>query len=89
MKSNLESLPELLSELNTIGEKISEITQRPTTMEHTGEYIATEIFDIELEDLSNAKGIDGHFKSGSLAGRSVNDKWYGKLEYVLDIKRLF
>jgi hypothetical protein len=85
MKSNLESLSELLSELNSIGEKISEITQRPATMAHNGEYIAAEIFDIELEDSANAKGIDGHFRSGSLAGRSVNVKWYGKLEYMLDI----
>jgi len=71
--------------MNSIGEKISEITQRPATIGHTGEYIAAAIFDIELEEAANAKGIDGHFRSGTLAGRSVNAKWYGKLEYMLDI----
>ena len=40
---------------------------------------------IELEEVASAKGIDGHFKSGSLAGKSVNIKWYSKLEYMLDI----
>jgi len=54
-------------------------------MYSTGEYIAAEIFDIELEELANAKGFDGHFRNGSLAGRTVNVKWYGKLEYMLDI----
>ena len=83
--SNLDKLADLLSEMNAIGDKISEITQRPATIGHTGEYIAAEIFDIELEEAANAKGIDGHFKSGNLAGMTVNIKWYGKLEYMLDI----
>jgi len=71
--------------MNAIGEKVSEITQRPATIGHTGEYIAAEIFDIELEETANAKGIDGHFRSGNLTGRTVNVKWYSKLEYMLDI----
>ena len=85
MNLALEKLAGLLSELNSIGERISEITQRPATIGHTGEYIAAEIFDIELEESANAKGIDGHFRSGTLAGRTVNVKWYSKLEYMLDI----
>lgn len=85
MNPTLEKLANLLSEMNSIGEKISEITQRPATIGHTGEYIVADIFDIELEESANAKGIDGHFRSGSLAGRSVNVKWYGKLEFMLDI----
>ncbi len=85
MNIPLEKLAELLSEMNAIGEKVSEITQRPATIGHTGEYIAAEIFDIELEESANAKGFDGRFRSGSLAGRTVNVKWYGKLEYMLDI----
>lgn len=85
MNKSLENLSELLTEMNSIGEKISEITQRPATIGHTGEYIAAEIFDIELEESANAKGFDGLFRSGTLAGKSVNVKWYGKLEYMLDI----
>lgn len=85
MNKALENLSELLIEMNSIGEKISEITQRPATIGHTGEYIASHVFDIELEEVANAKGIDGRFRSGVLAGKSVNVKWYGKLEYMLDI----
>ena len=82
---DLEELASLLSEMNSIGNKISGITQRPATIGHTGEYIASKIFDIELEESASAKGIDGHFRSGQLVGKSVNIKWYSKLEYMLDI----
>jgi hypothetical protein len=85
MNLALEHLADLLSEMNAIGEKVSAITQRPASRGHTGEYIAAEIFDIELEESANAKGFDGHFRSGPLGGRTVNVKWYGKLEYMLDI----
>ena len=85
MNNELEKLVELLSELNSLGERISEITGRPATIGHTGEYIASQIFDIELEESASAKGIDGRFRSGSMAGKTVNIKWYGKLEYMLDI----
>ena len=85
MNIPLEKLAELLTEMNSIGERVSEITQRPATIGHTGEYIASQIFDIELEESANAKGIDGHFRSESMAGRTVNIKWYSKLEYMLDI----
>ncbi len=81
-QSDLDKLSNLLAELNSIGEKISEITQRPATIGHTGEYIAAEIFDIELEESANAKGNDGRFRSGNM---TVNIKWYSKLEYMLDI----
>jgi len=69
--SGLEKLVTLLSEMNSIGEKVSEITQRPATIGHTGEYIAAEIFDIELEESANAKGFDGQFRNGSLAGSRI------------------
>ncbi len=83
--NGLEKLVTLLSELNSIGEKISDTTQRPATIGHTGEYIAAEIFDIELVESANAIGFDGRFRSGNLAGKTVNVKWYTKLEYMLDI----
>ncbi len=83
--SDLDKLSGLLSEMNSLGERISEITQRPATIWHTGEYIASVIFDIELEESASEKGFDGRFRSGSMAGRTVNIKWYSKLEYMLDI----
>jgi hypothetical protein len=29
--------------------------------------------------------VDGHFASGNLAGKTVNIKWYGKWEGILDV----
>jgi hypothetical protein len=51
---------------------------------HLGEWIAAQIFDIELESSAAAAGIDGHFRSGLLQDCSVNVKWYLKREGVLD-----
>lgn len=83
--SDLEHLAALLSEMNSLETRISEITQRPATIGHTGEFIASQVFDIELEESATDKGFDGVFRLGDLAGRTVNIKWYGKLEYMLDI----
>ncbi len=83
--TDLDKLADLLAELNSIGNRISEITQRPATIGHTGELIASQIFDIELEESTSEKGFDGHFRSGSLSGKTVNIKWYSKQEYLLDI----
>ena len=85
MKNELERLAEVISEYNSLGNRISEITDRPATIGHTGEYIAAHVFDIELEDSATAKGFDGVFRSNNLAGRTVNVKWYTKLEFLLDI----
>ncbi|MDQ6834281.1 MAG: hypothetical protein M3008_12860, partial [Chloroflexota bacterium] len=66
-------------------EKIANLVGRPAQIGHVGEYIASAIFDIKLEASATAKGIDGYFMTGSLAGRSVNVKWYAKLESLLDL----
>lgn len=85
MGHDLERLSELLTEMNSLGNRISEITNRPATIGHTGEYIASRVFDIKLESSATAKEYDGVFMSGRLAGSTVNIKWYGKLEFMLDI----
>ena len=43
------------------------------------------MFDIRLVESASSKAIDGYFSSGALKGRSVNIKWYAKLEFLLDI----
>src|SRR5690242_4625709 len=57
---------------------------RPMTSGHLGEWIAAQVFDIELEESAVAAGIDGRFRSGPLRGRTVNVKWYLKREGLLD-----
>src|SRR5262249_905105 len=55
------------------------------TSGHLGEWIAAQVFGIELEASAAAAGIDGRFRSGALQGRTVNIKWYLKREGVLDV----
>jgi hypothetical protein len=53
----------------------------------SGEYVAAEIFGILLEHSASTRSIDGYFAAAPLAGRSVNIKWYGKQEGLLDLVR--
>lgn len=81
----LEELAEMLRERNVIDARIGQLINRPMTAGHAGEWIASRIFDIELEPSAVAKAIDGRFRTGPLAGRSVNVKWYLKREGLLDM----
>ena len=55
------------------------------TSGHLGEWIAAQVFDIELEASAVAAGIDGRFRSGPMQGRAVNIKSYLKREGMLNI----
>lgn len=83
--NKLSELAALLKERNEVDNKIAQIINRPALNGYIGEYIAAHIFDIELCESANAKGIDGFFSSGNLAGKSVNVKYYGKEEHILDL----
>jgi len=74
----------LLRERNAIDAELARLIGRPMTSGHPGEWIAAQIFGIELEAAAVAAGIDGRFRSGPLAGRTVNIKWYLKREGLLD-----
>lgn len=65
--------------------QIAAIIQRPALIGHVGEFIASRIFGIALEESASRKGIDGCFTDGQLAGQSVNIKWYTKRENILDV----
>ena len=57
----------------------------PADLGHIGEFIAKHIFSIELQDSASYPGIDGHFQSSPLLGKSVNIKMYAKREGLLDV----
>ena len=82
----LERLAELIHVKNKIDDEIAGIIGRPSLIGHVGEYIASEIFKIELEQSAVAKGIDGRFTQVPLKGQTVNIKFYAKRENLLDIK---
>lgn len=85
IKSDLKRLARLLHARNANEIEITKIIERPAQLGHVGEFIGSKIFDIKLEESANQQGIDGHFCSGPLAGKSVNIKTYGKREGILDI----
>lgn len=82
---NLKELANLLSKRNIIDSQISQIIGRPAEKGHVGEYIASQIFDIELSTSATNKGSDGYFRTGNLSNKQVNVKFYGKQEGILDV----
>lgn len=81
----VKRIAELLRERNAVDAEIAAIMHRPMTSGHLGQWIASQVFDIELEPTATAKAIDGRFRSGPLQGRTVNIKWYLKREGLLDM----
>lgn len=65
--------------------RIAQLINRPAQIGHVGEFIASKIFDINLEESAVHKSIDGYFQRGPLIQRSVNIKWYTKQQAMLDI----
>lgn len=78
-------LAALLQQRNSIDAEIASIIGRPAEKGHVGEYLAGLLFDIELNRSAVEAGYDGRFRSGPLASKSVNIKWYAKHESILDI----
>ena len=74
----------LLRERNIIDSGIAKIIGRPVTAGHLGEWIASQIFDISLEESAATPGLDGRFRTGPVSGRTVNIKWYMKRTGLLD-----
>ena len=84
-QDGLRKLAALIRERNAIDADIAQIIDRPAEKGHVGEYIASELFDIDLEENATNPGYDGRFRGGPLSGKSVNIKWYAKREGLLDI----
>jgi hypothetical protein len=82
---DLEQLAKAIWQRNVADVEIARIIDRPAERGHSGEYIVARIFGIALEQSASHKGRDGCFIGGSLAGKTVNIKWYGKMEGLLDI----
>ncbi|SDE07460.1 hypothetical protein [Glycomyces harbinensis] len=80
----LMSIAILLRHRNDIDARIADIVGRPVASGHLSDWIAAAIFDIELEPGAN-KAVDGRFRSGPLAGRTVNVKHYTRNQGLLDM----
>ena len=82
----LGRLAALIGQRNAIDDEIASIIGRPAHPGHVGEFVAAAIFDIRLLESASHKGIDGHFASGPLAGRSVDVKTTSKDDSILNVK---
>lgn len=83
--NDLTKLADLIKQRNQIAAEIAGVIGRPAQIGHVGEYIAAQIFEIELNESASQKSIDGYFTTGALKGRSVNVKWHAKGEGLMNI----
>ena len=86
MDSELHALAQAIRRRNQADEEIAGIMGRPAERGHVGEFIASRIFGVQLETSAVARGHDGRFREGPMAGATVNVKFYGKQESLLDIR---
>lgn len=61
MPSKLDQLAALIKARNQIAAQITTISARPASLGHLGEFIAAEVFDIDLEPSASNRGHDVDF----------------------------
>ena len=82
----VRQVAELVRERNAIDDKITAIIKRPVASGHLWEWLAAQLFGIELELSAAKRGFDGRFVSGPLAGRTVDVKWSSQAKGLLNMK---
>ena len=83
----MDNLASLIRQRNSLDKEIAEILGRPVIAGHFGEFVASSIFNIELNASANKRETDGHFWGERLCGKSVNIKYYPKNEGILDMSK--
>ncbi len=84
--SDLNQLSSLIKSRNTIDGKLASIIKKSAQIGNMGEYIASIIFEIALDSTGKARGYDGRFTRGSLAGQSVDVQWRVRRDGQINIK---
>ena len=82
---DLIQLAKLIDTRNQTEREITALIGRPAAIGHIGEYIASRVFNIALEESASHKSSDGYFRDEPLKGRTVNIKWFAFQEGLLDI----
>jgi len=73
--AELALLSQLLKAHNALDSIIAGLIHRPVQLGHVGEFLAQEIFGVQLHSTAVHKGSDGVFRGGFLDGCSVDVKW--------------
>ena len=79
--TDVPRVAELIRARNRIDAALTACIRRPALPGHLGDWIAAQIFGIELNQ-QPAKGVDGRFADG----RTVNIRWYLKQDNLLDLR---
>lgn len=82
----LASLALLLEQRNSLDVHLAGLVGRPAFPQHIAEFVAALVFDLELNESASAKGDDGKFRSGPLAGKTVNVKYISSDQGTLDLQ---
>lgn len=85
MSDALLQLAELIRARNTIHTEIAALIGRPALPGHVGEFLASEVFGIDLHSSAVHPGNDGLFTQAPDMGSSVNIKWYLAFCGLLDL----
>jgi hypothetical protein len=85
--SDLPWLANLIKSRNTIDSKVATFIGRTAQAGNVGEYIASIIFKIKIDDAGRNRGYDGRFTLGPLAGHSVDVQWRTKHDGQINIKQ--
>ncbi len=84
--NDIPLLASLLKSRNTIDHKIATLIGHPAQVQSVGEYIASVIFGIALDEPTMHKTSDGRFTRGPLMGRTVDVQWHTRREGILHLK---
>ena len=84
--NNLPQLASLLKSRNVIDSKIAALIGQPVQVQSVGEYIASVIFGIALEEKTTHKTSEGRFTHGPLAGHTIDVQWRVKHDGLLHLK---
>lgn len=82
--SELKKLSRLIRQWNEIEAEIFELIGYPGTISNIGEYLAEQVFGVDLEKSKTQRAFDGKFTQGNLSGRTVNVKIARERERFID-----
>ncbi|WP_446210122.1 hypothetical protein [Micromonospora sp. IBSANI012] len=85
MTGDLHQLAALLRARDDLDARIAKLTGRSVRQGDIGEFIAAQVFGIDLAGIATQAGHDGTFRSGPFAGQTVNVKTYGDAFTGIDI----
>ncbi len=77
-RDSLVKVAGLLQRRNEVDAELASVIRRPPTTGHLGEWVASEVFDIQLNPSASHPSIDGVFRFGPLAGKTVDIKLHTK-----------